>query len=311
MAQTQWKGEGFVSQWRCREFTHSLCSSFGPLICRSVCYFTFPVLLVLVLLGISLRFLPARNSSFFFVRLFSGRIKGGGNGKGVSAFACQYIVSPRCQTAATILSHKCDIPLLNNCQSTTKLCATIACQYIVGTSPRCGFVPSGPCDRNFSIPEGLFVLPVSVQITCSFIHLPVVSKFMCFFADLMGMQRSLSNPLLTTLNATSLWMFGTFGARTYNQHQKLKSFRRTWSCNGLLRLFGKPSRDLVLIIFYQQRKLRDTSNPRITITVTKACSDLERFPNYCSNHKNYLNNYFRAWIGSLLPEIIVRNCFFR
>ena len=58
------------------------------------------------------------------------------------------------------------------------------------------------------------------------------------------MHRSLSSWLLTTFNATSFWMFGTFNAQTYNQHQRLKTLRRTWSCKGLPRLFGQASREL-------------------------------------------------------------------
>ena len=84
--------------------------------------------------------------------------------------------------------------------------------------------------------------------------------------------------LFTTLNATLFWMCGPFVASTSNQHQNLKTFRRTWSCTGLPRLWRKPSRELpVCIIFYHQinsEKLRDASTSRIKITVTKTCSQL-------------------------------------
>ena len=58
-------------------------------------------------------------------------LKRGVTERGVFAFACQYIVSLRRRTGnrtVTQMRH----PLL--VESTTKLCATIACQYTVGTS---------------------------------------------------------------------------------------------------------------------------------------------------------------------------------
>ena len=93
------------------------------------------------------------------------------------------------------------------------------------------------------------------------------------------MRRSLSNSLLTTLlNATSFQMFGTFGARTYNQHPRLKTFRRTWSCKDLPRLFGKPSREMPVRIISlpldQQRKVEGCEHP--------------------SHHNNSNKNVFRA-----------------
>ena len=89
---------------------------------------------------------------------------------------------------------------------------------------------------NVRMPVGLAstTLPISCRTSLCLMG----STFPSFLN--ICMSRSLWNPqtLLTTLNATSFWMFGTFGTRTNNQLQRLRTSRRTWSCKGLPRLSG-------------------------------------------------------------------------
>ena len=78
----------------------------------------------------------------------------GSNRKGVFVLVFQHIVSPPGQTTA--LSHKCDIFSL--LERTTKLCATIACQYTVGTSRHGNIVLSSRSPRTCHYP--LFAYPL-------------------------------------------------------------------------------------------------------------------------------------------------------
>ena len=97
---------------------------------------------------------------------------------------------------------------------------------------------------NIRVPVGL--ASTALLICCQTSLCLMGSTFSSFLN--ICMHRSLPKSCLTTLNATSFWMFGTFGIRTYNQHQRLKTYRRISSCKGFPRLFGKPSRELPIFI---------------------------------------------------------------
>ena len=66
-------------------------------------------------------------------------------------------LSLRAVGSATVLSHKCDTLCLLKVR-TTKLCATITCQYIVGTSRRSDIVLRSRSPRKYRYP--LFAYPL-------------------------------------------------------------------------------------------------------------------------------------------------------
>ena len=108
-------------------------------------------------------------------------------------------------------------------------------------------------------------------------NVSVFDGFNVLFLLNICMHRSLSRFIAHNPQCNFVLDVWAFRRSNSNQHQNFKTFRRTWSCKGLPRLWGKPSRELqVCKIFLPpdgQWKIEGCEHP--------------------SDHKNSNKNMFR------------------